>query len=122
MSLMKKLLMLSALVAMVVAFASPSQAQNLLTNPGLDVLDSAGNPDPVLYYDEPVGWDVVTDPCSYSPCTITPYSPGNPYTPYAGYAGGFANRLAPGVGYGFVGAAFEGRYPGEVVGAVDAGV
>lgn len=95
-------------------------AQELLTNGNLNQVDEDGNPDPGLYYNEPVGWEIVTSPCSYSPCAIVPYVPGQVYTQYAGYIAGFADRLNPNVvsNSGLIGAAFEGHYPGEIVGPV----
>jgi hypothetical protein len=78
-------------------FAAPE----LLTNPGLDVLDSDGNPNPALYYDLPVGWDIATDPCSYNPCSIVRYP---------GYAASFADRIAGGNGVVFN--STEGDFPG----------
>jgi hypothetical protein len=95
-------------------------AQELLTNGNLNQVDEDGNPNPALYYNEPVAWDIVTSPCSYSPCAITPYVPGQLYTQYAGYIAGFADRLNPNVvnNSGLIGAAFEGHYPNEIIGPV----
>ncbi len=118
---MLTLLMLVGLLALVPAFG---QAQELLTNGNLNMIDEDGNPNPALYYNEPVAWEIVTAPCSYSPCAILPYVPGGVYTPYAGYVAGFADRLNPNVaGFsGLIGAAFEGHYPFEITGPVDVAI
>jgi hypothetical protein len=94
------------------------QAQNLLSNGNLNSVTQVGSP--ILYYAEPTDWTITTDPCSYDPCAIIPYVPGQLYTQYAGYIAGFADRLNPNVAgnSGLIGAAFEGRYPGEIVGPV----
>ncbi len=111
---MKRMLKLVALGALV---CSPmvAQGQELLVNGDLNSTTQVGSP--ALYYSEPLPWVITTDPCSYSPCAILPYVPGGVYTPYAGYQAGFADRL--GGGLGLIGAAFEGRYPGEITGPVD---
>ena len=95
------------------------QAQNLLANAGLNSTTLVGSP--LLYYPEPTSWTITTDPCSYSPCAILPYvGAGQPYTPYPGYIAEFADRLNPNVAgnSGLIGAAFEGNYPGEIIGPV----
>src|SRR5262245_413224 len=96
---MKRVLMLVAIVAMSSNIASGVE---LLTNPGLDTLDTLGNPNPALYYDLPVGWTIDTDPCSYSPCAIVRYP---------GFPAGYADRLAAG-GNGVVFNSTEGDFPG----------
>jgi hypothetical protein len=96
----------------------PANAQELLTNENMDSTVQVG--DPALYYPEFVGWTFTTDPCSYSPCSISPYVPGAFYTQYSGYPATFANRLASDPAkHGFVATSFEGYYPFEIVGAVD---
>jgi hypothetical protein len=108
---MKRLLVLCAILA--TSQSAALAATELLTNPGLDVLDSDNNPNPALYYDKPLGWEIETDPCSYSPCTIARY-PGFPAT--------YADRPQAG-GNGIVFNSTEGNYPGyefEGYDAVDA--
>jgi hypothetical protein len=97
---MKRLLLLCAILA--TSQNAALGATELLTNPGLDVLDSDGNPNPAVYYDMPVGWLIETDPCSYSPCSIVRY-PGFPAT--------YADRLQAG-GNGVVFNSTEGDFPG----------
>lgn len=109
---MKRVLVVFAVLAMSQSFAS---AQELLSNANLNATVQVG--DPNLYYPEFVDWDFVTDPCSFSPCPISPYVPGAFYTQYSGYPAGFADRV--GGGTGFIGTSFEGYYPFEIVGAVD---
>lgn len=117
---MKRILSLLTMVGLLSLAPTLSQAQELLTNGNLNQVDEDGNPNPALYYNEPIAWDIVTDPCSYSPCAIIPYVPGQIYTQYAGYVAGFADRLNPNVvnNSGLIGAAYEGHYPGEIVGPV----
>jgi hypothetical protein len=118
---MKRILSLLTMVGLLALVPAICEAQELLTNGHLNEADEDGNPNPALYWNEPVAWDVLTDPCSYSPCAITPYSPGSFYTQYSGYLAGFADRLDPAsaVRSGFVGTSFEGYYPFEIVGDVD---
>jgi hypothetical protein len=110
---MKRMLVLFAVLGM---SQSSAHAQELLSNADLNATVQVG--DPNLYYPEFVDWTITTDPCSFSPCTILPYVPGETYTPYAGYPASFADRL--GGGNGLIGAAFEGHYPFEITGPVDA--
>src|SRR5262249_37087297 len=72
-----------------------------LTNPGLNALDTLGNPNPALYYDLPVGWTIDTEPCSYSPCSIVRYP---------GFPASYADRS--GAGNGVVFNSTEGDFPG----------
>ena len=99
---MKRLLALCALLA--VSQNAAFAATELLTNPGLNVLDSDGNPNPALYFDLPLGWNIETDPCSYSPC--------DPVIRYPGWAGGFADRLQQPGGNGVLFNSTEGDFPG----------
>lgn len=118
---MNRILSLLTMIGLLGLAPTLSEAQELLTNGNLNQVDEDGNPNPALYWNEPVAWDIVTDPCSYSPCAITPYVPGQFYTQYSGYIAGFADRLNPSeAGYsGLIGTSFEGYYPFEIVGAVD---
>ena len=90
------------------------RAQELLENGNLNATVQIG--DPALYYPEFVSWDINTDPCSYSPCAISPYVPGAFYTQYSGYPAGFADRQ--GSGNGLIATSFEGYYPFEIIGPV----
>ena len=90
------------LVAAVAMSSNVAYGQELLTNPGLDALDTLGNPNPAVYYDLPVGWTIATDPCSYSPCSIVRFP---------GFPASYADRLAPG-GNGVVFNSTEGDFPG----------
>lgn len=112
---MKRMLVLAVLAAVFVAGQNSTQSQELLSNANLNATVQVG--DPALYWPEFVDWTFVTDPCSYSPCPISPYVPGAFYTQYSGYPAGFADRL--GGGTGLVGTSFEGYYPFEIVGDVD---
>lgn len=70
---MKRMLALFALAALL-AFAQNSvRSQELLSNGNLNATHQVG--DPALYWPEFVGWEMITDPCSYSPCPISPYVP-----------------------------------------------
>ncbi len=93
----------------------PASADELLFNGNLNSTVQVG--DPSLYYPEFSGWTFTTSPCSFSPCTITPYVPGTIYTQYSGYPAAFADRT--GSGNGLIGVAFEGYYPFEIIGPVD---
>ena len=104
-----------ALPALLILGSVPAGASELLLNGNLNSTVQVG--DPSLYYPEFTGWTIATDPCSFSPCPISPYVPGAFYTQYSGYPAGFADRL--GGGNGLVGTAFEGYYPFEIIGAVD---
>ena len=110
---MKRTNCLWAVIGLLVFSPLAGQAQELLSNGNLNQVDEDGNPNPALYYNEPVAWDVVTDPCSYSPCAIIPYVPGQVYTQYAGYVAGFADRLSPGVAgnSGLIGTSVRGILP-----------
>lgn len=112
---MKRLSIQALLAALVVAAQSSTNAQELLVNGNLNATHQVG--DPALYWPEFVGWEMITDPCSFSPCPISPYVPGAFYTQYSGYPAEFADRL--GGGHGLIGTSFEGYYPFEIVGAVD---
>ena len=116
---MNRILSLLTMVGLFGLAPTLCQAQELLTNGNLNQVDEDGNPNPALYYNEPVAWDIVTDPCSYSPCAISPYVPGAFYTQYSGYVAGFADRSNPGAAgnSGLIGTSFEGYYPFEIVGA-----
>lgn len=61
------------LTAVCLATLAPAigQAQNLLTNGGLNELDVDGNPNPFVWYSIPVGWTLSDDPCSVYPCNPT---------------------------------------------------
>jgi PEP-CTERM motif len=117
---MKRMLFLSVMIGLLAFAPAVSRAQNLLTNGNLDASVQVGSP--IDYWPEPVAWTITTDPCSYSPCTVIPYTAqGQPYTPSAGHIAGFADRLNPNVAgfQGLIGESYQGRYPGEIVGAVD---
>jgi hypothetical protein len=93
----------------------------LLTNGTLDAIEVNG--DPNIWYPDFAGWTMVTDPCSNFPCAIVPYVFGQPYTPYSGHPAQYADRLTNGnvAGKnGFVTETYQGAYPFEVVGPVDA--
>lgn len=113
---MKRMLVLLVFAVVLAATQSFTQAQELLSNGNLNATVQVGPSS--LYYPEFVDWDMVTDPCSYDPCPISPYVPGAFYTQYSGYPAGFANRLGSN-GNGLIGTSFEGYYPFEIVGAVD---
>jgi len=116
---MKRVLILLTASGLLAVAPAVCQAQNLLANGNLNSTTQVGSF--LLYYPEPTSWTITTDPCSYSPCPIIPYTvPGQPYTPYAGYIASFADRLSPNVSGkgGLVGASFEGHYPGEITGPV----
>lgn len=93
----------------------PASANELLLNGNLNTIAQVG--DPNLYYPQFSNWTITTNPCSYSPCPITPYVPGAIYTQYSGYPALFADRT--GSGYGLITTSFEGHYPFEIVGPVD---
>jgi hypothetical protein len=116
---MKRVLALSALAALLAFAQNSARAQELLSNGSLNAIHQVG--DPALYWPEFVDWQMITDPCSYSPCPISPYVPGAFYTQYSGYPASFANKNGthnPNK-HGLIGTSFEGYYPFEIVGAVD---
>lgn len=102
---MKRSMSLWAVIGLLAFLPTTGQAQELLTNGGLNLLDEDGNPDPGLYYSLPVGWTIDTDPCSYSPCAIVRYP---------GYPAEFADRTNGGVpgNNGVVFNSTEGNFPG----------
>jgi hypothetical protein len=116
---MKRTASLPAWLALWLLGPVTAPAQERLVNGNLDSIVQVG--DPGLYYPEFVGWTITTDPCSYSPCPITPYAPGQLYTQYSGYPASFANRLVTDDPdkRGLAATSFEGYYPFEIVGAVD---
>ena len=84
-----------ALPALLILGSVPAGASELLLNGNLNSTVQVG--DPSLYYPEFTGWTIATDPCSFSPCPISPYVPGAFYTQYSGYPAGFADRLGGGI-------------------------
>jgi hypothetical protein len=116
---MKRTAGLTALVALWLLSPIVAHAQERLVNGNLDAIVQVG--DPALYWPEFVGWTITTDPCSYSPCAISPYVPGAFYTQYSGYPATFANRLVADDPdkHGMTATSFEGYYPFEIIGAVD---
>lgn len=116
---MKRITSLPALLALWLLGPVTAPAQELLVNGNLDSIVQVG--DPGLYWPEFVDWTITTDPCSYSPCPITPYVPGQFYTQYSGNPASFANRLVTDDPdkHGLVATSFEGYYPFEIVGSVD---
>lgn len=118
---MKRLMILFVLSSLFVTGHNTLQAQELLSNGNLNATHQVPPGSEALYWPEFVGWTMVTDPCSYSPCPITPYVPGAFYTQYSGYPATFANMHGtqnPNA-KGLIGTSFEGYYPFEIVGAVD---
>jgi hypothetical protein len=103
---MKRTLTLLTVIVLLMLAPAVCQAQNLLTNGNLNLLDEDGNPNAALYFNLPVGWTINTDPCSYSPC--------DPVIRYPAWAGDFAEHSTPGVA-GTNGVLFnstEGDFPG----------
>lgn len=113
---MKRLLLLCA---MVMATSHAALAMELLTNGDLNSIAQNPPGSEALYYPEFVGWTHTTDPCSYSPCDIVPYTNyGDYYTPYPAYPAGFADRS--GGGNGVIFSSYEGNtyFPGTIDGEI----
>lgn len=111
---MKRLFVLIVVFAM---SASVSQAMELLSNGDLSLTTQVGPP--ALYYPEFTDWTMGSDPCSWSPCAIVPYTGYQVfYTPYPVYPAGFADRLGGGTGLIF--SSYEGNsfFPGEIDGEI----
>lgn len=116
---MKRTLDLLAVTTLLLLNVVDTKAQELLENGNLNSTVQIGPT--ALYWPEFEDWTITTDPCSYSPCPISPYVPGAFYTQYAGYPASFANRLGTHnpAKTGLIGTSFEGYYPFEIVGPVD---
>jgi hypothetical protein len=116
---MNRSTILFALSALLTLGHLAANAQELLVNGNLNSTAQVGPT--ALYYPEFTDWTIATDPCSYSPCAISPYVPGAFYTQYSGYPAAFADRLNPGSAgnAGLIATSFEGYYPFEIVGPVD---